>query len=152
MRCASRARAARRSSTSSGSTGPGGSSSTGTCGRTCRRMRRTGTGCFRKSQLAMNVLINIDVPDLESAVAFYTRTFGLSVRRRFGGGLAAELAGWPAPLFLLQKAPGSMGAGDNRRNYKRHWTPVHLDIVVNDIEAALSSAVGAGARVERDVD
>jgi predicted enzyme related to lactoylglutathione lyase len=98
----------------------------------------------------MSVLINIDVPDLESAIAFYRDAFGLSVRRRFGGE-GAEMAGWPVPLFLLRKAAGSVGAGDGRRTYARHWTPVHLDIVVDDIDAALPRAVEAGALVEHAV-
>lgn len=97
----------------------------------------------------MNVLINVDVPDLEKAVAFYTHAFGLSVVRRLGDGIA-ELDGWPVPVFLLQQEAGSTGAGRSRRTYERHWTPVHLDVVVEDIEAALSRAVEAGAKVETD--
>jgi predicted enzyme related to lactoylglutathione lyase len=98
----------------------------------------------------MDLLINVDVPDLERALAFYMRAFGLTVRRRFGG-QGAELTGWPVPLFLLQKEAGSKGAGDALRTYERHWTPVHLDVVVDDIDAAVARAVAAGARVERGV-
>lgn len=98
----------------------------------------------------MTVLINIDVPDLASATAFYTQAFGLSVRRRLGD-QGAELAGWPVPVFLLQKETGSLGAGDERRTYERHWTPVHLDVVVEDIEGALARAAGAGAAVEQGI-
>lgn len=98
----------------------------------------------------MGVLINVDVPDLRGAVAFYTGAFGLMVRRRLDA-RAVEPAGWPVPLFLLQQEAGSVGAGGDRRTYERHWTPVHPDVVVDDIAGALSRAVGAGARVERDV-
>jgi predicted enzyme related to lactoylglutathione lyase len=98
----------------------------------------------------MSVLINVDVPDLKSAIAFYTQAFGLSVRRRLGQQVA-ELTGWPVSVFLLQKDAGTIGAGACRRTYERHWTPVHLDIVVDDIGAALARAVDAGARVEQGV-
>jgi predicted enzyme related to lactoylglutathione lyase len=98
----------------------------------------------------MSVLINIDVPDLAGAIAFYTRAFELSVGRRFGLH-GAELTGWPVPVFLLQKEAGSIGAGESRRTYERHWTPVHLDVVVDDIEQALSRAVEAGAVLEQGV-
>ena len=98
----------------------------------------------------MAVLINVDVPDLGAAVDFYTRVFGLAVSRRFGGD-GAELTGWPAPLFLLEKAAGSIGAGNQPRTYERHWTPVHLDVVVEDIDAALARAVQAGAILEQEV-
>lgn len=95
----------------------------------------------------MALLVNIDVPDLEAAVAFYTAAFGLAVGRRFGGEVV-ELTGWPAPLYLLRKPAGTVGAGDSRRDYARHWTPVHLDMVVDDVEAAQARAVAAGAVAE----
>lgn len=98
----------------------------------------------------MDLLVNIDVPDLERATAFYTEAFGLAVTRRLGAG-AAELTGWPVRLYLLKQPEGSRGAGDDSRRYERHWTPVHLDVVVNDVEAALSRAVAAGARTETDI-
>jgi predicted enzyme related to lactoylglutathione lyase len=98
----------------------------------------------------MQLLVNIDVPDLGRAIAFYTEAFGLTVTRQFGA-KAAELEGWPARLYLLQQPEGSLGAGESVRRYDRHWTPVHLDVVVNEIETALSRAVAAGARVETEI-
>jgi predicted enzyme related to lactoylglutathione lyase len=98
----------------------------------------------------MDLLVNIDVPDLGRAVAFYTEAFGLTVSRRFGVE-GAELSGWPVRLYLLQKPERSVGAGESPRCYERHWTPVHLDIVVDDLGAALSRAVAAGARLETEV-
>lgn len=76
-----------------------------------------------------NLLINIDVPDVAAAIAFYTAAFGLTVMRRFGVD-GAELDGWPVRLCLLQKPEGSVGAAESLRRYDRHWTPVHLDVVV----------------------
>jgi predicted enzyme related to lactoylglutathione lyase len=98
----------------------------------------------------VSVLINIDVPDLERAFAFYGQAFGLTVRRRFGTD-GVELAGWPSPVFLLRKEAGSIGAGSQRRTYGRHWTPIHLDVVVDDVEAALTRALAAGAVLEQGV-
>ena len=79
----------------------------------------------------MEALINIDVDDLDRALGFYTRAFDLRVGRRIGTG-AVELRGATSPLYLLVKPPGMrphVGA-EERRNYRRHWTPVHLDFVV----------------------
>ena len=98
----------------------------------------------------MSVLINVDVPDLERAIAFYANAFGLAVGRRFGAG-GVELIGWQVPLFLLRKEAGSIGAGASLRTYDRHWTPVHLDVIVDGIESALSRAVAAGALVEHAI-
>ena len=99
---------------------------------------------------AMELLVNIDVPDLARAVEFYTRALGLKVTRRFGGG-GAELSGLAAKIYLLEKAEGSEGAGGQARSYARHWTPVHLDIAVPDIEAALARALDAGAAQETEI-
>jgi len=95
----------------------------------------------------MSVLINIDVPDLEAATDFYTGAFGLKVGRRFGAD-AIELLGWPSPIYLLRKDAGTTGAGNQPRTYERHWTPVHLDVAVDDIDSAVAQAVSAGAKLE----
>jgi predicted enzyme related to lactoylglutathione lyase len=98
----------------------------------------------------MDLLVNIDVPDLERGIAFYRDAFGLEAGRRLGP-RAAELTGWPARLYLLENPAGSLGAGTDRRRYDRHWTPVHLDVVVEDLDAALARAVAAGATVETPI-
>ena len=98
----------------------------------------------------MDLLVNLDVPDLPRAVAFYERGFGLTVTRRFGQG-GAELSGWPVRLYLLQQPAGTVGAGGDLRRYDRHWCPVHLDVVVEDLDAALAQALAAGAVAETAV-
>ncbi len=95
----------------------------------------------------MTVLINIDVPDIAAAERFYTAAFGLTLGRRFGEEFL-ELLGWPVPVYLLKKPPGSLGAGSDVRRYGRHWTPIHADIVVDDLDAALARATAAGAVIE----
>jgi predicted enzyme related to lactoylglutathione lyase len=96
------------------------------------------------------VLINIDVDDLERAVAFYRDGLGLAVGRRLEPDFV-ELRRGDACLYLLVKGAGSAAApGGARRSYDRHWTPVHLDFVVDDIATAIARAVAAGARLERE--
>lgn len=97
----------------------------------------------------MRILVNIDVPDLEAAIDFYSRAFGLALHRRLVA-TGAEMLGAPAPIYLLQKAAGTPAAGAVRqpRDYARHWTPVHLDVVVDDVDDAVARAVAAGARLE----
>ncbi|WP_372014290.1 VOC family protein [Pseudoxanthomonas sp. 10H] len=98
----------------------------------------------------MHLLINIDVDDLARAEAFYRDAFGLSAGRRFGDGML-EMLGAQAPLYLLRKPAGSEGAPGSARGYHRHWTPLHLDVVVDDLDAALARALAAGARAEGEV-
>lgn len=99
--------------------------------------------------MTAGVLINIDVDDLARGEAFYTAAFGLKAGRRFGA-FAVELTGGTAPIYLLAKASGSQAslATGERRRYARHWTPVHLDFVVPDLNAALEVALAAGATLE----
>ena len=102
--------------------------------------------------MTLPLLANIDVDDLERGVAFYTTALGLHVGRRLGAG-AVELHGASAPIYLLEKAAGSTPASTvaEPRDYRRHWTPVHLDFIVDDITAAVERACAAGARVEQEV-
>jgi predicted enzyme related to lactoylglutathione lyase len=97
----------------------------------------------------VDLLVNIDVSELEPAVAFYTRALGLRVGRRFGED-GVELLGAASPIYLLAKLAGTTPApGARPRNYARHWTPVHLDFVVPDVDAAVERAVDAGAKIEQ---
>lgn len=95
----------------------------------------------------MDLLVNIDVPDLAPGEAFYAGLFGLTVTRRFGDG-GVELSGLPVKLYLLVNPEGSTGAGSDLRRYSRHWTPVHLDIVVEDVDAMRAAALAAGATAD----
>ncbi len=95
------------------------------------------------------LIVNIDVDDLPRAEAFYRIVFDLKPGRRFGYS-GVELLGLPAPIWLLLKdedhsiAPGN----PQSRDYRRHWTPVHLDIAVDDLASAVERALAAGAARE----
>ncbi len=99
----------------------------------------------------MNLLVNIDVDDLQKATRFYCDGLGLAVGRRFDGWI--ELVGAAAPIYLLPKAQGTPVSplAQQKRDYRRHWTPVHLDFVVHDIRSAVKRALTAGATLEEDV-
>ena len=101
----------------------------------------------------MRVLVNIDVDDLPRATKFYAQCFGLAIGRRLGAG-GTELLGAGVAFYLLAKEAGTTPAPPpaQPRTYERHWTPVHLDFVVEDLEAAKARAIAAGAVLERDVE
>jgi catechol 2,3-dioxygenase-like lactoylglutathione lyase family enzyme len=63
--------------------------------------------------VSLNILLNIDVPDIGKGAAFYTAALGLRIGRRFDGGFV-ELLGADAPIYLLEK-----GAGDEYRPDRR---------------------------------
>lgn len=92
----------------------------------------------------MRLLLNLDVSDLDAAETFYVAAFGLRPARRLGDGVL-ELSGAQVPIYLLRKPAGSTGVGGSVRDYARHWTPLHVDVVVDDLDAALARALAAGA-------
>ncbi len=102
--------------------------------------------------MTITLLANIDVDDLERAIEFYGSALGLRLGRRFFGNVA-EMLGASSTIYLLAKPSGSAVSPSTpqRRDYQRHWTPVHLDFVVEDIDAAVHRAQAAGAQLEGDI-
>lgn len=101
----------------------------------------------------MDIRICIDVDVLERGIAFYTKGLDLQLGRRLGDDWA-ELLGASSPIDLLANPAGSAPLGEaqpQRRDYSRHWTPVHLDFVVNGIDAAAARLMAMGATLERPV-
>ena len=100
--------------------------------------------------MTTTVSISIDVPDLAAGVAFYTRAFGFAEAARPFPGLVVLKAG-TAEICLLEKRAGSRPSNNttDTRRYERHWTPVHLDVHVDDLDVALAEAIAAGALQEQ---
>jgi predicted enzyme related to lactoylglutathione lyase len=99
----------------------------------------------------IDLLVNLDVDDLDKAVRFYSSVFGLKVGRRLGT-VGLEMLGCSSPIYLLVKSANApAGTTSQARTYQRHWTPVHLDFVVDEIELAVERAVLAGALLEKPV-
>ena len=98
------------------------------------------------------ISVNIDVDDLDKAADFYCRAFQLEVGRRFGP-YAVELLGATTKIYLLNHEKGSAPVRDLdvKRDYGRHWTPVHVDFIVEKLEPALERALAAGAKQEREI-
>ncbi|HZW13433.1 MAG TPA: VOC family protein [Noviherbaspirillum sp.] len=99
----------------------------------------------------MRTLINIDVPDLDEAVAFYRDAVGLTLNRVIDDEVA-ELVGGSCVLYLLRNDPGSVtsSTATATRQYTRHWTPVHIDFVVDNVVEAAKRALDAGAKQESE--
>jgi len=94
----------------------------------------------------------VEVSDLDQALAFYVGGIGLHETRRFTPHWV-ELGGARIPIHLLTRPDEEFtaGAAPLRRDWARHWTPVHLDFVVTDLEAAVDRAVAAGGRLDREI-
>jgi predicted enzyme related to lactoylglutathione lyase len=95
----------------------------------------------------MEFSICIDVDDVDRAVVFYGRGLGLTVVEAHPDWAHVKLG---AQTFWIMKAPAG-AQGRISRDYRRHWTPVHLDFTVDDIEAAVKRAIDAGGKLESDI-
>jgi predicted enzyme related to lactoylglutathione lyase len=102
-------------------------------------------------KLRVKIGISIDVDDLERAIDFYTRGLGLSVVAR--GPDWAHLTHEGQTIFIMQLPPGGAAVENahSPRDYSRHWTPVHLDFVVADVDRAVERALAAGATLDRTI-
>jgi len=97
-----------------------------------------------------SVSVSIDVPNIDDGVRFFAAAFGFTHSSAPIPGVVVMNAG-NTEICLLEKKPGSrpaLHAHDTRR-YERHWTPVHLDIHVDDLRIALDKALAAGAKQEQ---
>ena len=100
----------------------------------------------------MQLRICVDVSELDAGIAFYRDGLGLTLGRRLDSKWA-EMLGAPCPVDLLAEAAGTAASPRSTavRDYARHWTPLHLDIEVTALEAALQRAVAAGATIDQQI-
>ncbi len=96
--------------------------------------------------------ISIDVPELEAGLRFYCGVFGWKERSRPFPTMAVVDAN-NLTICIHEKPGGSRPTpGQHVRDYDRHWTPVHLDLHVDEFDAVLQRAKDAGAIVEMSFD
>jgi predicted lactoylglutathione lyase len=95
-----------------------------------------------------SLLFNIDVPNLDAAIKFYTTGLGFGLKRTLFDRSVAELTLGAAIVYLIEQDDGLPPFPEARspRTFERHWTPVHFDVVIDDTESAVSKALQAGAK------
>ena len=103
--------------------------------------------------MLVGAIANVDVEDVEGAVAFYSEALGFEFKRWLFDRSVAEMAAGPFLLYLLHAPANSIAVSGTeiRRDYAPHRTPVHLDVIVDDLEAALQRALSAGATTDGKV-
>jgi len=89
----------------------------------------------------------IDVENAEKAVAFY-QAIGLRLEKSDRGW--AKMADGETVFWIMEMPFGSSASSEAEipRAYQRHWTPVHLDFVVADLDATVARAKAAGGTME----
>lgn len=88
------------------------------------------------------VLISVDVGDLNQAESFYVDALGCEFVKKPYPRMTVVSAGG-VEIWLVEKpvASSPFPGSDPVRTYERHWTPVHMDFCVHDIEGTLSQIV-----------
>jgi len=83
---------------------------------------------------------------------FYCGGLGLTQKRQLSPRWV-ELAGANLPLLLLADRPAmaELGATKVPRDFGRHWTPVHLDFIVTNLDEMVARLCGLGASLDREI-
>ena len=94
----------------------------------------------------------IEVTEAAKGIEFYCRGVGLTLKRRLSP-TWIELTGANAPIFLLADRPkvADLGRQTGKRDYARHWTPVHLDFIVSKLDEVVARLMELGGSLDRDV-
>ena len=94
------------------------------------------------------ISISIDVSDMDIALTFYENALDCQVTRRDEN--ISKLATENIEIYLLKKEHGSnpLIGYDAVRHYDRHWTPIHLDFAVSDLDKAVSRVKEFGGKIE----
>jgi predicted enzyme related to lactoylglutathione lyase len=102
--------------------------------------------------IMVTVHVYIEVTEATRGIDFYCQGLGLTLKRRLSR-TWFELAGADVPIFLLADRPplADLGSRMAPRDYERHWTPVHLDFIVDDLDATVSRLVAMGASLDRNI-
>ena len=97
------------------------------------------------------VHFSIDVPQLEAGLRFYGEVFGFTETARPFPTMAILDAN-NVSVCMHEKAAGSQSSsrGAELRRYERHWTPVHLDLHVEDFDAVLEKVRAQGGAIENE--
>lgn len=79
--------------------------------------------------------VSIDVPDLAQGESFYVNALGCEKVRSQGDKMVI-LSTDNAEIYLLERENGSATTKEVNiaRTYERHWTPVHLDFLREDVD------------------
>jgi predicted enzyme related to lactoylglutathione lyase len=93
----------------------------------------------------IKISVSIDVSNLKKAETFYIEALGCKKVREQGSDMVV-LAVDNADLYLQEKKAGTkpLESSNVVRDYKRHWTPVHLDFLCENVDERVSKILELG--------
>jgi predicted enzyme related to lactoylglutathione lyase len=93
----------------------------------------------------MKISVSIDVPNLKQAESFYIAALGCKKLRDQGQDMAV-LSTDNCDIYLQEKEAGTkpLVSDEVVRDYKRHWTPVHLDFITENVDELVNKILQLG--------
>lgn len=92
--------------------------------------------------------VSIDVSNLKQAENFYIEALGCKKVRDQGGMSVISVDN--CDIYLQEKEAGSRAVPTETivRNYSRHWTPVHIDFLAENVEDIVERVLKLGGKHE----
>ena len=93
----------------------------------------------------IKISVSIDVSNLKQAETFYIEALGCKKRRDQGSDMAV-LSTENCDIYLQEKEAGTkpLVSSEVVREYKRHWTPVHLDFLTENLDEVVKKILQLG--------
>ncbi|MFK7995139.1 MAG: VOC family protein [Granulosicoccus sp.] len=93
--------------------------------------------------------ISIDVPDLVEGESFYVKALGCKKLRTQGDKMIV-LSTDNAEIYLQERSEGTVAVKNSKitRTYERHWTPVHVDFLREDVNEVVAKVKELGGQHE----
>ena len=93
----------------------------------------------------IKVSVSIDVSDLKKAAEFYIEALGCKKVRDQGSDMTV-LSTDNCDIYLQEKEAGTnpLVSSEVVREYTRHWTPVHLDFLSENVDELVEKVVQLG--------
>lgn len=94
------------------------------------------------------ISISIDVSNLQQAETFYTQALACKKLRDQGG--MSVLSTENCEIYLQEKASDTQAAPSPaaKRDYRRHWTPIHLDFITEHVDEVVKKILQYGGQQE----
>ena len=93
----------------------------------------------------IKISVSIDVSSLKQAEMFYVEALGCKKLRDQGSNMVV-LFTENCDIYLQEKEAGTkpVASSETVRDYKRHWTPVHLDFLTENIDEVVKKILQFG--------
>jgi len=92
----------------------------------------------------IKISVSIDVSNLKKAETFYVEALGCKKVRDQGDMVVLSVEN--SDIYLQEKEPGTkpLVSSSVVRDYERHWTPIHLDFICDNVDELVSKIVKLG--------